>query len=292
MMVAAIRHYGIIPFFKNGIEGWSIEELTAPDFWFFSSDQLGPWDWKIDVVREGDIAYGKFLGGKAAFATVEFYRHLMNYRRSLPKYRMALGEKFAAKSSSEKLMKYLSPVALEAIKGAGALESKDIRMICSSKITPYQIKTLGAKYKSVLTPSIKKNVIDSLVQFLQMGTWVVSGDFTRVYKGASLEYSGWQRTSLTTPDDLFNLEQEQDELGASVEREQSPCRERDIDLSSSRERSQCHEREQSPFWAKMMDDSPEDSHAVDCSPEESRQYLINHVLSFFPDAESALKKMI
>ncbi|MCQ2136924.1 MAG: hypothetical protein MJY67_08425 [Bacteroidales bacterium] len=268
MMVAAIRHYGIIPFFKNGIEGWSIEELTAPDFWFFSSDQLGPWDWKIDVVREGDIAYGKFLGGKAAFATVEFYRHLMNYRRSLPKYRMALGEKFAAKSTSEKLMKYLSPVALEAIKEAGALESKDIRMICSSKITPYQIKTLGAKYKSVLTPSIKKNVIDSLVQFLQMGTWVVSGDFTRVYKGASLEYSGWQRTSLTTPDDLFNLEQEQDESGASVEREQSP------------------------FWAKMLDDAPEDSHAVDCSPEESRQYLINHVLSFFPDAESALKKMI
>ena len=44
---------------------------------------LGPWDRKIECVRAGDIAYGKFLcGGKAAFATIRWYRELMNIRRA------------------------------------------------------------------------------------------------------------------------------------------------------------------------------------------------------------------
>ena len=96
-MVAAIRHFGILPFFRCGIPGWSVEECTAPGCWFFEDDAiLGPWDWKIDAVREGDIAYGKFLGGKAAFATAAWYKELMNWRRSQPRWRMALGERYKA----------------------------------------------------------------------------------------------------------------------------------------------------------------------------------------------------
>mgnify|MGYP006394786501 FL=1 len=64
-MISAIRECGFIPFFKCGIAGWSIEEMADPEYWFTSSDQLGPWDWKISVIRESDIAYGKFLGGEA-----------------------------------------------------------------------------------------------------------------------------------------------------------------------------------------------------------------------------------
>ena len=67
------------------MSGWSIEELTHPDFWFYSSDVLGPWDWKIDAIHEGMI-YGKYISRRSAFATEEMYRHLMNWRRSLPKY--------------------------------------------------------------------------------------------------------------------------------------------------------------------------------------------------------------
>ena len=67
-MIQAIKEIGIIPFSKNSIPGWSIQEITDPDFWFTPSDQLGPWDWKVEVVREG-IVYGKFVGRKSAFAT-------------------------------------------------------------------------------------------------------------------------------------------------------------------------------------------------------------------------------
>ena len=104
-MIEVIRENGIIPFFRCGVPGWSIEEMTAPGCWFTDEEDggtLGPWDWKIEAVREGDIAYGKFLGGKAAFATVEWYRELMNWRRSIPKYRMALGEAYKAATNGEK----------------------------------------------------------------------------------------------------------------------------------------------------------------------------------------------
>lgn len=257
-MIGTIREFGIIPFFRSGIPGWSIEELTDPDCWFYSSDVLGPWDWKIDVVREGDIAYGKFLSNKASFATVEWYRHLMNWRRANPKYRMALGEKFPAKTRSEKLMKYLSSVALEAIREHGALEMAELRSICGKKVTDYQIRSLGGRYSEVLRPSVKKNVMDSVMQFLDMGTWTVIGDFRRVYRGPNLEYTGWQRSSITSPDDLFGSE------GQSSER---------------------------PFWASVFDDKA-DTVAVDCTPEESRQILIDHIAWFFPEERDAISKMI
>ena len=57
----------------------------------------------------------------------------------------------------------------------------------------------------MLTPTVKKNVMDSVIQFLQMGTWAVIGDFERVYRGPELTYVGWQRASNTTPDELFAI---------------------------------------------------------------------------------------
>ena len=188
-MIAAIRHFGVLPFFRCGIPGWSVEDLTAPGCWFSDDEDtfLGPWDWKIDAVREGDIAYGKFLGGKAAFATVTWYRELMNWRRSQPRYRMVEGGRYRATTAHDKLMKRLAPVALAAIREAGALEARELRLICS------------ANEKA----PVKKNVMDSVIQFLQMGTWTVIGDFERVYRGPDLSYRGWQRASNTTPDELF-----------------------------------------------------------------------------------------
>lgn len=228
-MSKAIRTLGIVPFFRNGIPGWSIEELTDPGCWFTSSEELGPWDWKIDVVREGDIAYGKFLGGKAAFATVGWYRHFMNWRRSLPRYRMALGEDFTARTASDRLMQMLSPAVLKAIRENGALEASEIRKICSA-----------------IYPATKKATADNVVSFLQMGTWSVIGDFRRVYRGANLEYSGWQRASNTTPDDLFGK--------------------KDSDAGA-------------PFWAKMFEESTKDSLEVKEKPDESRELIKSHILS-------------
>ncbi len=238
-MAYAIRECGFIPFFKCGIEGWSIEEMTDPEYWFMSSDQLGPWDWKIDVVREGDIAYGKFLGGAAGFATTEFYGHLMNYRRSLPQYRVVLGEDFQATKQNEMLMKVLAPAAFNLIKEKGAVESREIRESLTKVVTPQLLEAVTPSCRANLFPAVKKSISDSVITFLEMGTWTVVADFIRLYRGRNQEYNGWQRSIITMPDELF-----------------------------------------------------EPSVMVDCSPEESRQFLISHILKSFPDQTKRIEKII
>lgn len=203
-MTAAIRHYGILPFFKSSVEGWSVQDMTRPGFWFDDDDAgLGPWDWKIDVVQQGDIAYGKFIGGKAAFATVEWYAHLMNWRRSLPRYRMAVGENWKADSNSDKLMQVLAPAVYKAIAQGGAMEASQLRIACTQAVTPALLEALGEKYEHLLVPNARKSICDSVMQFLQMGTWSLVGAIERVYRGPDKIYSGWQHAINTTPEDLF-----------------------------------------------------------------------------------------
>ena len=168
-MVAAIREAGIIPFFKGPVPGFSVEEMTPPEHWFDSSEELGPWDWKIAAVQSGDIAYGKFLcGGKAAFATVEWYAHLRNWRLSQARFEPdAAGRK-----------------VLELMEKQGSVGSKDIRLL------------LG----------LKKAAADGVVTRLANGTRLLIGDIQRVYRGPTLKYSGWQTCTFCTPEALFGAE--------------------------------------------------------------------------------------
>lgn len=289
-MTEVIRKYGIIPFFSGPVPGWSISEMTDPAYWFGgeNEEELGPWDWKIEAIREGDIAYGKFLGGKAAFATVEWYRELMNWRRSLPKYRIALGERYKASTNSEKLMRTLAPAALQAVKAAGALESRELRQVCTQAVSPALLRSLGAKYKPLLTPSVKKGIVDSVVQFLQMGTWTVIGDIQRVYRGPDLHYNGWQRASNTTPDALFRIpaERTQDE---EVMRGKGRTLYEGIKLSGGR--TQGEEAAAVPAWARRFEEATAAPLPQKRSPEESRERLISHIRELFPatDRKTLLK---
>lgn len=50
---------------------------------------------------------------------------------------------------------------------------------------------------------IKKSAADAIITKLQMQTRVVTGDITRVYRGEDLHYNGWQVSSFCTPEALF-----------------------------------------------------------------------------------------
>lgn len=168
-MLETIRELGIVPFFSNIIPGYSIEELTPPENWFDTQENLTytPWDWKIPCVQSGEVAYGKFLlGGKAAFATVEWYAELRNYRQSLPKYQ--------PDAAQQKVLDYLAENS--------SIGIKEVRGL------------LG----------IKKGQADSLMAHLMQQCRVVTGDITRVYRGADLQYNGWQVSSFCRPEDLFD----------------------------------------------------------------------------------------
>ena len=168
-MLDAIEALGIVPFFENPILGYSIEEMTSRENWFDGQEDLRqtPWDWKIPCVQSGDIAYGKFLlGGKAAFATVEWYRELRNYRQSLPKYR--------PDAAQQQILDYLAE--------NGSIGIKEVRGL------------LG----------IKKGQADALMTRLMMQCRVVTGDIIRVFRGPDLHYNGWQTSSFCTPESLFD----------------------------------------------------------------------------------------
>ena len=93
-----------------------------------------------------------------------------------------------------------------------------------------------------------------------MGTWSVIGDFRRLYRGPNLSYSGWQRASNTTPDALFG--------GA-------PAREEDM-----------------PDWARSIVEAESTLAAPDCTPEESRQFLISHIMQMVPAADKSLVRLL
>ena len=51
-LIAAVEQYGFLPFFRNEIPGFSIEELCPPELWF-ADDVDGPWEWKGPAARSG-----------------------------------------------------------------------------------------------------------------------------------------------------------------------------------------------------------------------------------------------
>lgn len=171
-MYDAIMDLGIVPFFENAVRGWSVEEMTPHEYWF-DGDVLGPWDWKIDCVQSGDIVYGKFLGGKAAFASVRWYRELRAWRLS----RLSP----VILSDVEKSRTSQDAAILDYIGTNGAITIKEVRGL------------LG----------VKKAAADAAVTRLQMQCRVVTGDLTRVYRGPDLHYNGWQVASFTTPESLY-----------------------------------------------------------------------------------------
>ena len=168
-MLSTILELGIVPFFENAIPGYSIEEMTPVENWFDTQENLSftPWDWKIPCVQSGEVAYGKFLlGGKAAFATVEWYRELRNYRQAQAKYQ--------PDAAQQQVLDYLA--------ANGSIGIKELRGL------------LG----------IKKGQADALITRLMMQCRVVTGDIIRVFRGPDLHYNGWQTSSFCTPEALFD----------------------------------------------------------------------------------------
>ena len=224
-LVGQVRLFGFIPFFENVIEGYSIEELTPRECWF-ADETFGPWDWKVDALRSGDIAYGKFLlGGKASFATAEWYRDIMNYKRSLPRHRP----------------EGLDRQIYEAI-------------CCAGTIMPSELRKMF---------KLKKSRIDACLTRLMNDTLVVIGDIQRVYRGADLHYSGWQRSSVCRPEELFGY----DALPSMPHGGATPP-------AASPSPGNVFER--------VLGEAP--LVAFSRTPEESYERLRSRVLSFFPEA--------
>ena len=116
-LIAAVEQYGFLPFFRNEIHGFSIEELCPSELWF-ADDVDGPWEWKSPAARSGKCLYGKIFNKKAGFVSREWIPDFANFRRD--------GYDFDARWD-DGLASYKDKEIYEAIAGEGRMLSKRLK---------------------------------------------------------------------------------------------------------------------------------------------------------------------
>ena len=78
-LAAAVLEMGMLPIFKNPVEGFSVQERTPKEYWF--TELPGPWEWRMELAESGRFVYAKLFDGRAALMLPELYTHLANWRR-------------------------------------------------------------------------------------------------------------------------------------------------------------------------------------------------------------------
>lgn len=209
-----VSKMGFLPFFKNGIPDFSIEEFIPQELWF-SDEEEGPWEWKGPVIRNINCAYGKLFQKKAGFISMEWFPELVNYRRSV--YNL-----------KAKPLQSMERVIYDTVIEHESLLSKEIKALCGYKKTPVKRSNNpfdsweSSKVKSLLRSTKPKGEgFETVITQLQMGTWLVVADFEYLYNKKGEPY-GWGVARYTTPEALFG----EDKVQASSQRSPEESKQR------------------------------------------------------------------
>ena len=81
-MKSLIHTIGFLPLFSNDIPGFSVEERVSASVWWTGEKKTDPWEWRMLLARDPDIAYGKFFGKSAGFVSKSIFPTFANYRRN------------------------------------------------------------------------------------------------------------------------------------------------------------------------------------------------------------------
>lgn len=171
----AIKHFGFLPFFKNAVKGFSIEEMCPAELWFTEKD--GPWEWKGPAIRTDECIYGKFFGGKAGFVSREWIPDFANLRRD--------GYDFDSRCD-DGLVYFKDKELFEAIDENSPVLSKDLKSICG------YVKDGKKGFETVITR-------------LQMQAYVCIADFVYMLDKKGNPY-GWGVAEYTTPESVFGYD--------------------------------------------------------------------------------------
>ncbi len=162
---------GMLPFLKNDLMGFSLED-HVPDGWFDSDDHdLNPWYWRYSFALDNQIAYGKFFNRKLGFVSKELFSDFVNVKR-----RGRTGEQFFDEGiiSAEAYSLY------EALFGGAVKSSIELR------------DELG----------FKRSVVDRALTELMNETLIVILDFQR-RTGRNGRPYGWPIAYYGRPEDEF-----------------------------------------------------------------------------------------
>lgn len=170
-----VEEYGFLPFFKNGIPGFSVEEMCPPELWF--TDKEGPWEWKGPVAKSGRCIYGKLFNGKAGFVSKEWIPDFVNYRRD--------GYDFDARYED----------------GLAFYKDKDLY----DTIAEHEV-ILSKELKKIRNYCKDGNIgFDTIMTRLQMQGYVCVADFVYAKDKFGNPY-GWGIAQYTTPEYFFGYD--------------------------------------------------------------------------------------
>lgn len=175
-IAALTEELGFLPFFKNGVRGFSVEEHTPPELWFGESD--GPWEWKGPTIRTERCLYGKFFGGKAGFVSLKWFPELCNYRRDGYDF----DSRYECGMASVKDLNIY-----DAVSRYGSILSKKLKSLCG------------------FTKSGGEKGFDGVITRLQMQTYVCVSDFEYMVDKHGRRY-GWGVARYSTPEALFGYD--------------------------------------------------------------------------------------
>ncbi len=192
---AQILEWGFMPFFKNRVKGFSIEELV-PEEMIFNDEadgEGGAWQWKGPIIANWRCAYGKFFAGKAGYISLEWLPDFVNWRRS----------KCPLQQMSQEAIRILSVL-------------RENESMLSRQLKKSSGFTLSRRKKRFnpddpTNPIIEKNTgadFDHIIADLQMGTYVCIADFEYLISKKGEQY-GWGLARYCTPEAMYEIDWQQ-----------------------------------------------------------------------------------
>lgn len=183
-VAACCLELGILPFFRCGIPGFSIEERIAPEYWF--SDEEGAWEWKGAIIRDGQCAYGKFFNRKAGFVSRAWLPDWINYRRARS---LAPNDDVAA----------LDDVVMQTIQVEGTATIQELRRMLGFAQGGRSRRREAAETSRTDEEQLS---LDPILTRLQMEMRLVIADFEYKIDRHGKSY-GWGIARYTTPEALY-----------------------------------------------------------------------------------------
>lgn len=172
-----VNEIGFLPLFANEIAGFSAEEHTASVCWWSGDVEQDPWEWREQIARSGEVAYGKFFGKKSGFVSKQWLPVLANYRRD--------GYDFDSRWE-DGLVKNREKKIMDCFEGGGSFTGLEL------------------KQRAGFGKGGEKN-FSGIITDLQMQTYLVIKDFRRKVNKRGGEY-GMPVSVYARPEDLWGYE--------------------------------------------------------------------------------------
>lgn len=175
-----INKVGFLPLFKNEIPGFSLEEHTAPEYWWCEDPEVDPWMWREIIARSRKVVYGKFFDKKAGFISVKWLPVFANYRRNGYDFDALYDDGKAPLKHKKIMMNFMD-------------EKKD------SEILSNELKLLAGFGKD------GEKGFETAVTSLMMELYLCNSDFQKRKNKMGEEY-GWNVAAYATPEHCFGSE--------------------------------------------------------------------------------------